>query len=248
MFVAPDAPFTATLIDPSGLGGAVLGARIEVPVTRAIVGYWRPATLDGFVWSVEMEAPPATPQRPAEFGQADPALAAALAAGIFNLVWMDGGAVPVVEIFVPLFVRTGLGGGWWESEWPEVDPEAIAPSVEDVAILVRTRTYTEGVLEHADFTDETRPPAEEVQRLIDQATPPVLTQLRPRFPEGVYGEVGHLIALYTAILIEGSFFREQLNESQVALYRDLFNTGIAAVNETIDAEAAAIGAGALRLA
>jgi len=63
----------------------------------------------------------------------------------------------------------------------------------------------------------------------------------------VYGEVGHLIALYTAILIEGSFFREQINESQVALYRDLFNTGIAAVTETIEAEAGAIGAGALRL-
>lgn len=250
MFAAPGAQFTATLIDPSGLGDLRLGARIEVPVTRAIVGYWRPATLTGFIWSVQLEAPPAAPQRPPELGgNSDPALTRALAAGQFNIVWMDGGPVPAVEIFVPLFVGTGWGGAWGpDTEWPVPDPELVAPSVEDVAILLRTRTYTEGVLEHADFSDDTRPPADEVQRLIDQATPTVLAQLRPLFPESVYGQIGHLIALYTAVLIEGSFFREQVNESQVALYRDLFTAGVEGVNTTIDNEALAIGQGALRLA
>ena len=249
MFVAPGAQFTATLISPSGLGDLRLGARIEVPVTRAIVGYWRPATLHGFVWSVDLEAPPAMPQRPPDQGGTDPSLVRALQAGQFNIVWMDaGGPTPAVEIFVPLFVGTGWGGAWGPgTEWPDADPDLIAPSVEDVAILVRTRTYTEGVLEHADFTDDTHPPADEVQRLIDQATPTVLAQLRPKFPESVYGEIGHLIALYTAVLIEGSFFREQVNESQVALYRDLFTAGVEGVNTTIDNEALAIGQGALRL-
>ena len=65
--------------------------------------------------------------------------------------------------------------------------------------------------------------------------------------ESVYGQIGHLIALYTAVLIEGSFFREQVNESQVALYRDLFTAGVEGVNTTIDNEALAIGQGALRL-
>jgi hypothetical protein len=191
-----------------------------------------------------MQAPPAQPLRPSEFG-ADPELAAALAAGAFNLVWMDAGPVPAVEIFVPLFTRSGSG---WGGDWPEPDLDELAPTVEDVAILVRTRTYTEGVVEHADFNDDTRPPTEEVARLIEQATPAVVAKLRPRFPEVVHGQIGHLIALYTAILIEGSFFREQINESQVALYRDLFNSGVAAVNEAIDAEGLMVGAGALRLA
>ena len=247
MFVAAGAEFTAVLVTPTGIDGLRFGARIEIPVTRAIVGYWREATLNGFVWSVEMEAPPAAPQRPPEYGS-DPYLAAALAAGTYNLVWMDDGGVPAVEIFVPLFVSTSTNNPWPnQPDWPIPDPGLIAPSVEEVAILVRTRTYTEGVLEHADFTDDTRPPAEEVQRLIEQATPTVLAQLRPSFPETVYGEIGHLIALYTAILIEGSFFREQINESQVALYRDLFTTGVDGVNESIDNELLMVGGGALRL-
>ena len=246
MFVEPGQQFTATLISPAGIGELQLGARIEVPVTRAIVGYWRPATLRGFIWTVQLEAPPAAPLRPPEFGR-DHALEAALAAGSFNVVWMDGENVPTIEIFVPLFVRTQFNDPGPVPDWPVPDVDLIAPSVEDVAILVRTRTYTEGVLEHADFTDDTRPPADEVQRLIDQATPTVLTQLRPTFPPSVYGDIGHMIALYTAILIEGSFFREQINESQVALYRDLFTTGLAGLNESIDNELLMVGGGALRL-
>ena len=246
MFVEPGQQFTATLITPTGIGDLLLGARIEVPVTRAIVGYWRPAILKGLIWSVQLEAPPAAPLRPPEFGS-DPALEIALAAGSFNIVWMDGESVPTIEIFVPLFVRTQFNDAWSQPDWPVPDVDLIAPTVEDVAILVRTRTYTEGVVEHADFTDDTRPPADEVQRLIDQATPTVLMQLRPTFPPSVYGDIGHLISLYTAILIEGSFFREQINESQVALYRDLFTTGLAGLNESIDNELLMAGGGALRL-
>jgi hypothetical protein len=101
MRVPAGLPFTARLLGPAGLGGVQLGARIEVPVTRAIVGYWRPATLDGGVWSVELEAPPLT--------SPDPGLVDALAAGQFLIVWMDGGAIAMVEIFVPLQTYAGIG-------------------------------------------------------------------------------------------------------------------------------------------
>lgn len=246
MYVTADSEFTATLLSPGGLGHLRLGARIEVPVTRAIVGYWRPAHLSGSIWQVELQAPPLAP---AGGSGTDPALSCALAAGEFQLVWMDDAPTPAVEIFVPLHTYTGSGAGIGDTlvDWPEPDLEEIRPSVDDVALLVRTRTYTEGVVEHAELTDETRPPVEEVQRLIDQSVPVVLMQLRPRFPEAVYGQVSYAIALYTAIIIEGSYFREQLTESQVALYRDLYNQLITGIGTFIENELLAAGRKALRL-
>lgn len=246
MYVPAGQPFTATLVAPSGLSGRRFGARIEVPVTRAIVDYWKEATLSGFVYSVEMEAPPTQPLRPPELGT-DPALEDALRAGVFNLVWMDDGSVPVVEIFVPLFVYPGAFPPGIPPDWPPPDLDELMPSVDDVAILVRTRTYTDGVEEHPVFTEDTRPNIDDVDRLLAQAGPAVLSQLRPAFPDTYYDDVGHMIALYTAVLIEGSFFREQLAESQVALYQDLITTGLLGINTSIDAELAQVNAGALRL-
>ena len=248
MYVPVGQPFTATLINPSGLGGVRLGARIEIPVTRAIVGYWRPATLSGAIWSVELEAPPAEPERPPELGD-DPFLREALKAGAFQIVWRDGGPEPPqVEIFVPPFTFAPPGAGWGGSPWPPPDLEAITPDVDDVAALLRTRTYEDGVVEFATFTDDTRPPAAEVERLIARAVPVVLSQLRPTFPESLYGEVSHAICLYTAILIEGSYFREQINESQVALYRDLYTDVTGGITSQIEMLLEDIFAGgALRL-
>lgn len=246
MHVRAGQPFTATLLNPSGLDGVRLGARIEVPVTRAIAGYWQAADLVGFVWSVQMDAPPRSSQRPPEQG-GDPAMDQALAAGAFQLVWMDDAATPTVEIFVPLFTYTGTGPDA-PIDWPDPDPEELTPSADEVAILVRTRTYTDSVEEQLVFTDETRPSVDDVDRLLAQAVPAVLSQLRPRFPERFYNDVRHIIALYTAVLIEGSFFREQITESQVALYRDLITDALAGINRLTDAELAQINAGALRLA
>ena len=246
MFVPAGQPFTATLVSPSGLSGRRFGARIEVPVTRAIVGYWVEATLSGFVYSVQQIAPPLAPERPPELGD-DPALSAALAAGNFQLVWMDDGPVPEVEIFVPLFTYSGTGPDGIPPDWPEPDLDELTPSVDDVAILVRTRTYTEGVEEHPVFTEDTRPNIDDVNRLLAQSAPAVLAQLPLAFPESYYGEIGHVIALYTAVLIEGSFFREQITESQVALYQDLITSGLSGINGSISDDLAQINAGALRL-
>lgn len=233
MWIRPDQPFTATLVGPAGIERLNLGARIEVPVTRAIVCYWRPATRSGIVWSVDLDAPPTAPRGP---GNADPLFLDALRAGAFQIVWMDDAAEPVVEIFVPLWVWTGAGDGWPGDgvDWPPPDLDAVTPTVDDVMALLRTRTYEDGVVEQPTATDLTRPPHDEVQALIERAVPVVLSQLRPRFPDTLYGEVRHAIALYVAVLVEGSYFREQLAESQVALYRDLYLAAVAGITGQID--------------
>lgn len=75
----------ATLPAPEVLPAAAMGARIEVPVTRAIVSYYRLAVLDGGVWTVELEPPP--------FG------------GSYNLVWRTNDAEPPeLEVTVPLTI------------------------------------------------------------------------------------------------------------------------------------------------
>ena len=144
--------------------------------------------------------------------------------------------------------RTGRNRLHGPEDWPIPDCDEVRPTVEEVAALLRTRTFTDGVGELRTFTDKTRPTDEEVDELIDQAVPVVLSQFRPTFPETLYDEVRHAIALYVAVLVEASYFREQLTESQVALYRDLYGLAITGITSQIDLALEAIGAGALRLA
>lgn len=115
--------------------------------------------------------------------------------------------------------------------------EALRPTVQEVALLERTRTIGEGSTEETTFTTTTRPTEAEVSALIDQAVPAILAQLHEDgFGEQFYDRARHLIALYTAILIEGSYFREQLDQGAVALWRDLLTTGLASLNLLIDSD------------
>lgn len=116
------------------------------------------------------------------------------------------------------------------------DAEAVAvlrPTVQDVALLERTRTVNAGGGEEITFTESTRPSASEVSGLIDQALPAILAQLPEGFGEAYYDRARHLVALYTALLIEGSYFREQLDNGSAALWRELLNTGLASLRTEI---------------
>ena len=42
---------------PDAVRDSLARARVEVPVTRAIASYWRPAVLGALVWAVTLEAP-----------------------------------------------------------------------------------------------------------------------------------------------------------------------------------------------
>ena len=247
MYVAAGAPFTATLVDPGGLTppGVNLGARIEVPVTRAIVGNWVPAQLSGIVWSVDLDAPPLQVGSQVYGYGGYPALQAALDAGEFNIVWMDGLDPPSCEIFVPLVTTASSGsngsGTGVPPDWPDPDPLACSPSVDDVAALERTRTIDDVSNDEGTFTSVTTPSDTEVSGLITQAVPVVLAELLPQFDPGHYPTVAHCVALYTAILIEGSYHREQLNEGAVQLWRTLYMAGISGLQTQINEDLQQVG-------
>lgn len=110
-------------------------------------------------------------------------------------------------------------------------PPALRPTVAEVAILERSRTVTGGSGEEPTFTATTRPTATEVGQVIDQALEAILTQLPTTLGTEFYAQTRHMVALYAAILIEGSFFREQLDSGSVDLYRDLLRTGMLSLTE-----------------
>lgn len=94
--------------------------------------------------------------------------------------------------------------------------ENIAPTVREVAALLesRTRNSRSGMLEKT-FNEETRPTAEQVLELIEDAVEEVRTDLGTEsVPEPVKGQVRSLIALVTAMKIEESFYTEQMESSK----------------------------------
>ena len=128
-----------------------------------------------------------------------------------------------------------------------IDPELVRPTVTEVSILERTRTVgmTAGGLggdttpsDITVFGTDTRPTATEVEAIIDQAVSAIIGQMPAEVPVVYYGQIRHFVALYSAILIEGSFFRESLDEGSVELYRDLLSTGIPQLRTSIDEEVA----------
>jgi len=193
-----------------------MGARIERPVTREIVSYWVEATLDGEIWSVTLEAP--------------------VEAGEYLWVWRTGDPEPPeYETFIPLTVYAA--GVEPVVDFALVTPEMITPTVEEVAILERTRTASGGGGDIEEFTESTRPTASEVEELIEQAVFAVLTQIgEPRFSEAHFQSARHAVCLYTALLIETSFFREQSDQGAADTWRTLFNQSMVNMQNRIDEE------------
>lgn len=212
-------PFIATLVAPVGLSGDwPLGARIEVPVTREIVSFWRVGSLSasGDEWQVATEAP--------------------IAAGDYNLVWRTGDPEPPeYETFIPLHVT--ISGVVAAVPYDIVQAEDIRPTLDDIVALEQTRTASGGGGEVREFTETTRPSVDEVENLIDQAVGAVMNQIsEPRFSEGHFVGVQHAVALYTAMLIEGGYFKEGLDNSGVELWRTLFNQAIVNLQTSIQEE------------
>lgn len=207
-------PFTATLIDPAG-SVTDLGARIEVPVTRAIVSAWVAASLDGATWTVEIDAP--------------------LNAGDFNLVWRTGDPEPPeYETYIPLHVVAA--GVVATPTFPEVDENAVRPDVDEIANLANSRTAGGGGGEISEFNEETDPTAEQVEGLIDQGVEAILAQLPTRFETHHYERVRHAITLYTLVLMEGSYFNAQLEDSNVDLWRTLLGNTMTGLQTRIEEE------------
>lgn len=215
MEAAANTPIETAIADPAG-GYRDLGARIEVPVTRAIASYWKPGTLEGSIWSVTLDH--------------------VVEPGHYQVVWRNSYDPPPVEIFIPLVVAAE--GVFTDEDMPPVDLDVIKPSPDDVANLERTRTTALGATDSVEFTDDTQPTYDEVQTLIDQATPLVLAELPNKFPEHYYEAVKHAVALYVALLIEGSHFREQEDSTSGGTWRSLYNVAILNLKRAINEDLA----------
>jgi hypothetical protein len=149
--IATSPTFVATLPAPPGVT-AGLGARVEVPVTRAIVSAWQAATLDpaAGAWSVTLERP--------------------VAGGEYLLVWRtDDAEPPAYETFVPLTVTdSSAPGAPVDADW--------TPTLADVAALSHAYTRhdidaaeVQGGAEHGLFDATTDPTADEVTGYIATA-------------------------------------------------------------------------------
>lgn len=214
MRVIAGQPFESSLIAPAG-DLTNLGARVEVPFTRAIASYWRPAVLSGSVWTVSLDAP--------------------VSSGDYNLVWRNGDVEPVsFESFIPLFVDAATLTA--VASVPVVDRAQVTPTVEEVANLEQSRAVAEGAEQLVTFTADTTPSASAVEALVQQAVPLVLAELPNKIPIEFYDSVRNAVALYVAVLLEGSIAREQLDEGSGGLWRTLYNTAILNLQRGIEAQ------------
>jgi hypothetical protein len=109
---------------------------------------------------------------------------------------------------------------------PTLDPAAVRPSVEDVAILLRTRTVgmtsglggDTGPGDSTTFDDTTRPTGTEAGEVIDTASDETLGQLPASVDVGFYPAIKRAIASRAAYLIEVSFFRDTTRDDLAAAY------------------------------
>lgn len=122
-------------------------------------------------------------------------------------------------------------------------PEQITPNVDDVALLLRTRTTGDGVAiglgsdtgpdELTTFTDSTRPTDVEVEAIIQTAFSAVTGMFLGPVPDDYAGAAKHAISLYAAVLVETSFFREQAEDAAIDIWRELMAETVAQVNRAI---------------
>lgn len=112
------------------------------------------------------------------------------------------------------------------------------PSVERVASLLRARTKTSNGAEAGTFNDDTRPTAQDVKVLIAQAVNYVASRV------GTTGSLcngtlstraGDMSTLYTAMLIELSYFPEQIErrQSPYDAYKALWDEGMDSLVEAV---------------
>jgi hypothetical protein len=104
-------------------------------------------------------------------------------------------------------------------------PIYIAPSVLDVAALLRARTKDSNGMEVGTFNDDTRPTSAQVLTLIDQAVADVQAWLGPNPPPELAAAARVAASLEVACLIELSYYPEQVRSQRSAFpeYKQLLD-------------------------
>lgn len=92
---------------------------------------------------------------------------------------------------------------------PSLDA-AFYPLVSDVGAILRARTKSATGAELGTFTAETRPTYDQTVRLIASASKDVLNAVDDDIPVRLYNDAQDVIALGAALLVELSYFPEQV--------------------------------------
>lgn len=145
-------------------------------------------------------------------------LAGTIAEGWYRVVWTDASGRETAST-PPIQNTAELPGG-------------TRPSVMEVAALLRARTKVTGGRELGTFTEATRPTSREVGELIDEAADEVLGKVQaPTEGSDYERRVKRAIRLYSAILIETSYFPEQVKSGQSAatVYQQLYSSRVKAL-------------------
>lgn len=112
---------------------------------------------------------------------------------------------------------------------------------DDVAALLRARTQDTSDAEVGQWTDDTRPTLTEVERVLAMAQSVVLGKtgtlddLTCATAEDIQTQGAFLVALLAAMLVELSYFPEQVNSDRSAYqhYKDLWDTAIQDLAEAV---------------
>jgi hypothetical protein len=117
-----------------------------------------------------------------------------------------------------------LENGWYKIVWqdeflnesgtPAVQNIAVVrayrPLVADVGEIIRSRTVDANATEQGTFTADTRPTYEQVDHIIDRAMWKLEAKFGPVVKQELVGAAAEVVALRAALMIELSFFGDQI--------------------------------------
>ena len=122
----------------------------------------------------------------------------------------------------------------WDNPVTSLDyPLDIAPSVLDVAALLRARTKDVNGVEIGTFNDDTRPTSAQVLTLIDEAVADMQARIGATPPIELEAGGRSAAAMMTACLIELSYYPEQVQSNRSAFqeYWELLQSKITALQD-----------------
>lgn len=182
-------PVVASLVDTAGsITG--LGARLEVPGTRAALTPWQPAALDGAVWTVTVDPP--------------------LVGGIYQLAWTSDDDDAPFEAFVPVTVLA-------LDEDAAAPIELVTPTPTQVAALLVMRTgraIDDDSPATGTFTEHTTPTLSKVQEFIAIATTDVVSRVRVPIPVREAGQARNVAAYWASVLAEMSLVPQGASDEE----------------------------------
>lgn len=124
--------------------------------------------------------------------------------------------------------------------WQNTSDESseLKPSVRELGAFMRGRTVAAGSggRELGTFNAETRPTGTEAQVEIDRARDMVLMELGEEIPTRLYSQARWVVTIYAAMLVELSFYRNEINKDQSAFaqYQQLYKGAVQALTGAID--------------